>query len=363
MKLRHPARLALALLSGWLFATSSPAAESGKPARLFARADSAEWSITLSGPWREIRRHVKKDARYPARLTYPGADGVPQTISVEVSPRGLTRRLEVCSFPPLKVHFNKQETKNTAWRGNGSLKLVTYCRTNQKYSQYYIKEFLAYRIYNLITPFSFRVKPLMVEYVDDEKKSRTLTRFGFLIEDIDDVAQRLDLKDLHIGKVAVMQLDPLETARFALFQYMISNLDWSALSGPDPNRCCHNSRLIGKSETAVPKYAIPYDFDFSGLVNAPYAGPPEGIRVRNVRQRLYRGFCADNDRLPQAVADLNQKRRAIMALINDNPHLDKRARQSALDYLQAFYEIINDPDQFERQITGKCRGQAAEREP
>ncbi len=356
MKQRHSARLALVLLGGWLAAVSSAAADSGKPARLFARADSGEWNITLSGPWREIRRHVKKDARYPARLTYPGAGGALQTISVEVSPRGLTRRLEVCDFPPLKVHFNKQETKNTPWRGNGSLKLVTYCKTNRKYSQYYVKEFLAYRIYNLITPFSFRVQPLLVEYVDDEKKSSTLTRFGFMIEDIDDLARRLDLKSLRIGRVAVKQLDPLETARFALFQYMISNLDWSALSGPDPNRCCHNSRLIGKRETAVPKYAIPYDFDFSGLVNAPYAGPPEGIRVRNVRQRLYRGFCADNDRLPRAVADFNEKKPAIMALFNDNPHLDKRDREGAVSYLQAFYEIINDPDQFESQITGNCRG-------
>jgi len=347
-------RIALALVAAWLIADSIPADEIGRPAKLFD--DRAEWNVTLTGPWREIRRNVKKDARYPARLAYPGPDGETQALAVEVSPRGITRRLDVCKFPPLKVHFDKRETRTTPWRGNGSLKLVTYCQTSSSYSQYYVKEFLAYRIYNLITPFSFRVKPLMVEYVDSGKKSKAVTRFGFMIEDIDALAHRLGLKKLNIGKVPVNQLDPLETARFALFQYLIGNLDWAATSGPDKQRCCHNSRLIGKDEASVPKYAIPYDFDFSGLVNAPYASPPEGIRVRNVRQRLYRGFCADNDALPRAVADFNEKRQAIMALFEDNPHLSGRERGYAARFLQDFYEIVNDPARFKRQITDKCRG-------
>lgn len=144
----------------WLFILPSWVAADGKPAKLFE--DSSEWKVTLTGPWSKIQARSEKDARYPAQFTYPSADGREITVNIEVAPRALTRR-RICDFPPLKVYFDKQDMKGTELRGNKSLKLVTYCGVNRKYEQYYIKEFLVYRIYNLITDYSFRVKPLMVD--------------------------------------------------------------------------------------------------------------------------------------------------------------------------------------------------------
>ncbi len=330
------------------------AADSNKPAKLFE--DISEWHVILAGPWRHIQRNVKKDDRYPAQLTYPGTDGQTRTIAIQVSPRGITRRLEVCKFPPLKIHFDKQVVKGTQWRGNTSLKLVTYCQTGARFEQYYIKEYLAYRIYNLITPYSFRVKPLSVEYRDSGSKSKPVTRFSFLIEDIDEVANRNDLDKLTIGEVPYKQLDAVVSSYLSLFQYMIGNLDWAATSGPDKSRCCHNSRVIGQGKDIIPKYVVPYDFDFSGLVNAPYALPPDGLRVRKVTQRLYRGFCVHNDSLPLAVATFNEKKSAIMTLFRDDPHLDNRSRDRALKFLEGFYQVINNPKAFKHEIIDKCRG-------
>ena len=336
-----------------LIATFSIAAKENKPPKIFS--DATEMNVTLSGPWRKIKNNIKKDDFYPAQLTYTGADGQQHTIDVEVTPRGLTRRFKVCKFPPLKIHFDKEKMKGTEFRGNKSLKLVTYCQANSKYGQYYVKESLAYQIYNLITEYSFRIQPMMIEYQDSEKDD-SITRFSFLIEDADEMAERNDLKKLTVGRVPYKKLDALETSNLSLFQYLIGNLDWAATSGPDKDKCCHNGKIIGKSENENPKYAIPYDFDASGLVNAHYAVPPDKLKVRNIRQRLYRGFCNHNDMLPQAVAKFNEKKPDIMALFESNTHLTDRNRKNAIKYIEEFYEILNDPKRFKREITDKCRG-------
>ena len=330
------------------------AAKDAKPPKIFDNPD--EMQVTLSGPWQTIKRNLKKDAMYPVQLTYTGADGQQHTIDAEVAPRGITRRLRVCKFPPLKIHFDKKEMKGTEFRGNKSLKLVTYCKVQEKYEQYYIKEFLIYRMYNLLTDYSFRVQPMMIEYKDSEKKNDSITRFGFLIEDIDDVAKRNDMEKLSVAKISFRDLDPASFSIFSVFQYMIGNLDWAALSGPKKDECCHNSRLIGAGNDIAPKYGIPYDFDSSGLVNAHYAAPPDGLKVRSIRQRLYRGFCVYNDEIPQTIALFKEKEADILALVQNNQHLTDRTRKDAVGYIEDFYEIINNPKLVERNIIDKCRG-------
>ena len=354
MKIQAHFRSIIFLIVFLLVSPLSFAAKDSKPPKLFD--DPGVMNVTLTGPWKTVRKNIKDDVRYPVKLEYTGADGQRHTLDVEVAPRGITRRLRVCKFPPLKVHFDKDKTKGTEFRGNKSLKLVTYCQVNSKYEQYYIKEFLVYRIYNLLTDYSFRVRPLIVEYRDSQDDDDSITRFSFLIEDIDDVAERNDFKELSIARTAYTKLDPATTSTFSLFQFMIGNLDWSATGGPTEDSCCHNFRLIGESNESVPRYGVPYDFDSSGLVNAHYAAPPNALKMRNIRQRLYRGFCIFNDQLPESSRLLNERKADILALISNNSYLDDRYREDAISYIEDFYEILNDPKKFERLITDKCRG-------
>ena len=348
-------RLSLVLM-GMLLATPLMAQEDSNPPRLFS--DSGEMKVTLSGPWRAIRNNIKKDALYPAQLTYTGADGKQHTIDTEVTPRGISRRERLCDFPPLKIHFDKEKMKGTEFRGNKSLKLVTYCDTRDKYEQYYIKEFLIYRIYNLVTEFSFRVRPMIVEYKDSQSKKFSLSRFSFLIEDVDDVAKRNNVNKLTIPQITYKTLDPVEISKFSLFQFMIGNVDFASNDGPGDDHCCHNTRLIGAGDTQVPRYSIPYDFDSTGLVDAHYAYPPEVLKLRNIRQRKYRGFCFTNDKLPETIALFNQKRPAILGLFNNNVHLDDHHRKKAIKYIEGFYKIINDPKELKAKIIDQCRGSA-----
>jgi len=340
----------LGLLLG---APASFAAGEGKPAKIFSSFD--ELHVTLTGPWRTIMRNKKSEDTYPAKFSYTGADGTEHSIDVLVGLRGITRR-RVCDFPPLELIFDKAAVKDTILRGNKSLKLVTYCDTNSKYEQYYIKEFLAYRMYNELTDFSYRARPLTVDYRDSERDGQSTERFSFIIEDTDDLAERNHVEKLKIPRIPYRDLDPVTTSRFALFQYMIGNLDWAVTDGPKDDSCCHNSRLLGAGEDMVPKYAVPYDFDSSGLVNAHYAAPPDGLKVRNIRTRLYRGFCVFNDELPETLALFRQKKTDILALIQDNPHLTDYMKKDAVDYIEDFYRIIGDPKKLEKEITGNCRG-------
>lgn len=346
--------LVTAMLGACLAGQAMAQAADKKPGKLFG--DNSELQVTLSGPWREIRRNIKDDKLYPAQLNLAGESGQQKSFQVEVAPRGVSRRFRVCDFPPLKVHFDKKAMKGTIFRGNKSLKLVTYCDSNSKYEQYIVKEFLAYRIYNLLTDYSFRVRPMRISYVDSKKGGKPIVRFGFFIEDIDDVAKRNGKKKLDIPDIPFRELEPGTSSIMSLFQFMIGNLDWAATSGPREDRCCHNTRLIGESNEAIPKFPIPYDFDSTGLVDAHYAAPPNQLKMRNIRQRLYRGFCKNKPQLGETVSLFNQKKQEILGLVEQNTWLNDRSRTSSLRYLEGFYDIINDPGKLEKQISDRCRG-------
>jgi hypothetical protein len=144
----------------------------------------------------------------------------------------------------------------------------------------------------------------------------------------------------------ISQLDPAAAARFALYEYMISNLDWAMTAAAAGEDCCHNSRLVGMKGTTAPLIPLPYDFDYSGLVNAPYAQPPDGIQVANVRVRRYRGFCQHNEQAQAAAADLVTRRASLLAILDQTPQLDDRSRQTADTYIGGFFDQIASPQQF-----------------
>jgi hypothetical protein len=328
--------------------------ETPKPVKLFKSHEMMH--VTLKGPWRSIVRRKTNPETHAGAFEYTDSAGNRQSLEIGLTTRGLTRLERVCDFPPLKVWFDKEQVKGTEFRGQKSLKMVTHCKSSIAYQKYYVQEYLSYRIYNLITPFSFRVRPLMITYVDTERDSQPVERFGFLIEDVDDVADRNGLKELEIPKVSYKKLDPVETANYSVFQYMISNLDWSATSGRDPEECCHNSKLMSESPGSTPVYVVPYDLDSSGLVNAPYAAPPDQLKVRSVTQRLYRGFCFHNNEIPATLTRYQENKQEILALFNNEELLTGKARISAVKYLEGFYKSVETPEKVRKNLTDKCRG-------
>lgn len=346
-----------ALLVGVAMLAASWSAAASAQTRLFS--EDSEVQIVIDGPLNTLVRASQRSTDpYPAVATVTPSGAAAERFDIELSARGFSRRTGgICSFPPLRLRFT--ETRGTFMQGQNRLKLVTRCRGGESYEQLTVLEYTAYRIYNEITPMSYRVRPARVTYRDTDGRRREETQFNFLIEDLDDAARRNDrlvALDVLSGEVRSSQLDARRAAIYSLFQYMIGNLDFDMVSGHPGEECCHNSKLVAvTAETRENVIPVPYDFDYSGFVNAPYAIPPEGVNVPNVRTRRYRGMCRHNDQIPDALAHLRSRREAIFAVIDSEPRLTASSRRSARDYIQEFYTLIDDPQRVERQIIERCR--------
>jgi len=331
------------------FAAAAPAAAGDEPTPLFASAAPIE--ITIGGPISEIvRKAASSTDPAPATLAYAG-----ETLAIELSARGNARRRpEVCNFPPLRVKFSEPPPEGSLFRKQKSLKLVTHCRSQASFQQKTLLEYSAYRMYNVLTEASFRVRLAKVRYVDDKKGKLIAERLGFFIEDEDDLADRVDMKEIKAGEISVSQLDAPAAARAALFFHMIANQDFSMLTGPE-GECCHNGKLLGETKTATTGLVfVPYDFDYSGLVDAPYALPPEQIKIASVRTRFYRGECELNEEVRRAVAQFREKRPAIEAAVRETPAMTVKTADKAVSYLGGFFKEIADDAAVEA-LLKRCR--------
>ena len=217
-------------------------------------------------------------------------------------------------------------------------------------------EYAAYKLLNVVTPISFRVRLADIDYVESRTGTVRIHRLGFLIEDVDDLAARTGLSEIKADKIERAQLNADAAARSDLFQYMIGNQDWSDRFPTAGRPCCHNVKVLGAS-SSDPRELIPvaYDFDSSGFVDAPYALPPVGIPIPSVRVRNYRGLCQFNGQASAAAQDIAAKRAEIMASLLATPGLSERSKKSAIAYLEEFFSELSEPDQIKRHILDKCR--------
>ena len=328
-------------------------AEEPKP--LFANDETI--SIRIVAPFSElIRKAADSKDPYPASLTLLNSQGE-ETHEIELSARGKSRRdRQTCQFPPLRVAFNKKPDAPSLFDGQKRLKLVTHCKSSSRYQQYYVREYLAYKLLNVITPKSLRVRMANIDYVDSKKDKVVTTRLGFFIEDIDDAAKRNGMREVETTDVPKDALDAESAARYAVFQYMIGNLDWSMRYAVEGEECCHNTKLIGASKTAAFDLTpVPYDFDYSGLVDAAYAVPPEAIPVRSVRTRRYRGLCIHNDVARRVAAEMRSRRAEFEGVVASTDELSDRSRRGVLSYLDGFFADVADVEEMDRRLFSRCR--------
>jgi hypothetical protein len=346
------ARFALALV---LAAAVQPAgsAPAKPPTPLFA--DDQPIHLALRGPISAISR-TPQNLRTPRPATLSLISPAPETHAIQLSPRGLTRRLKItCAFVPLRVEFAARPAATSLFKGQKRLKLTTHCRTSPQHQQYVLLEYAAYRMFNVLSPHGLRARLATVDYVEQDGRP-LISRLGFLVEDSDDAAKRSGLVEARMpARISASQLDPAAAARAALFEYMIGNLDWSMRAGPAGDVCCHNFRLMAAMATAqtglVP---VPYDFDYSGFVNAPYALPPEGITVGSVRERRYRGHCVHNTQVIQVAPEFRAKRAELLAVLASIAQLDEGRRRSASDYLDSFFRDIATDADVTRRLLRTC---------
>jgi hypothetical protein len=136
-----------------------------------------------------------------------------------------------------------------------------------------------------------------------------------------------------------------------VFQYLIGNTDWSLVPSDEEQACCHNGTLIEKDETIL---YVPFDFDLSGFVDAPYAKPAPDLRLKSVRQRRYRGFCTDRAHVEAALDIVTSQRQSILDLVEALPLLTNKDKQARLDYLEEFFRSARKREDLLESFDRRC---------
>lgn len=311
------------------FFTQNAEAQNAPYSNLFT--DTAILKIKLYANFRTIQRDRKEVPSYhPGLLTYNNADSNLISIPIRIKTRGHFRK-EVgnCFFPPLLLNFPKHADSGGLFTKQKNLKLVTECKTDD----YVIKEWLVYKIYNLVTEKSFNARLVVVDYLDSSSNLKKETHYGILLEDENEMAARNKAIIIKRKMVEPQATNHEEYLKMTMFQYMIGNTDWSIAY-------LHNIKLISPDSTKVP-YAIPYDFDYSGIVDAPYAIPAPELELENVRQRLYRGYCLPYTDFDETVKLFDKLKPDIYKLYTDCKLLSPRYIRYVNGYLDDFYETIN----------------------
>ena len=332
------------------FLTMSAAAQVGEaPDPLFQ--DNETLQVMITAPLTTLVRERPTEDYLPGTFQFTEADGSEVKLDLEIRTRGNFRH-ETCDYPPLRLNFKKSQTAGTLFDEQDKLKLVIHCDRSERYEQTVLREYLAYRILNVLTDMSFRVRLLRVNYVNNENNGDGQVRYGFLIEHKSRLARRFGMKEFEIERTTPSAIQPDRLNLTSVFEFLIGNTDFSPVAGPAGDECCHNYVLFRKGD--APVIAIPYDFDQSGLVDAPYATPNERFRIRNVRQRLYRGRCINNGYLEDSLRQVRDRRDLIYALIEDQEGLQPRVRKQLVKYIDDYYDIVDDPDKVRKKIIDRC---------
>ena len=298
----------------------------------------------------EVDKKTNDSTYLKTDLSYQQQDGTWKSFEIKMRGRGNFRR-ENCFFTPIKVKIKKSKYKNTLFDKNKELKFVLPCKKEKEKNDNVINEYLAYKLFEIISPYHFKTRLIQVDYTEIKKHSTDQHQLkGFIIEDIQKVAKRHD-GDVYKKSIHPLNLDALLATRVELFQYLISNTDFA--TGYQ-----HNGKVIFADKKLIP---IPYDFDMSGLVNASYSSvsviQSEELAISNVTQRMYRGFKRGDAYLHQVRQEfIDNKENINKAIERLEPYYENPKKfKTTKKYIAEFYKVIENDKRFKREIVDKLR--------
>ena len=271
------------------------------------------------------------------------------TKNIRLKARGNFRRGQ-CMFPPIYLNFKTDPFENNELEGIKKIKLVTHCSSAKADESYILKEYLVYKLYNVLTDKSFRVRLLDITYIDTGKKEKNYHKYGFLIEPEELVNTRNESIEIDPTLMREQNLAVADADRVALFQYMIGNTDWRFKGG-------HNIKCIKSLNQVTDKVIpVPYDFDFSGFVDTHYSFPQSWTNIKEVTEREYMGYCRSNDEdYLKNINNFLAKKNEILNTIKNAKYLDEWDKNTAAKFIQGFYNEISQTDRFIQKFKNQCR--------
>ena len=312
-------------------------------ATLFEEDEPLE--LWLSGPLDDLVDGRKKEEAHSFTLRVGN-----MTHTVQLSARGKSR-LEICRFPPLRITFVEPPPQDSPSAGQNRRKLVTHCRDVENMRVNVLEEFAAYQVFSLMTSIGYRTRLLRIHYEDTAGRLDG-THYAFAIESTDGLATRLGGKERELPGVSRNRLDQDHLALVSVFHYLVGNTDWSLVVADGDDACCHNGKLVSVGKDL---FLIPYDYDRTGLVDASYAEPASGARIRKVTQRRYRGYCSDNESQLRAAVRLTLKLQPdIERTVAELPGLGDRDIEKNQSFLAEYFDKASDVDKLVKEFQRHC---------
>ena len=315
-----------------------------QPQRLFDGEEVID--IRLEGDIESLLQDRGEDPSYHILKLHAKNMDWEESLDLRVRVRGNFRRLkENCKTPPLKFNFKKHEASDQSlFAGQPELKLVVPCQGEE----YVVREYLTYKLYNLFTEYSFNVRLVRLTFADTERDQTSDPQYGFLIEDKHVLAARSKASLIERENLRPEIVQQEHFLRMSVFAYMIGNTDWSI-------QFLHNVEMLFLNEEKV-FVSVPYDFDLVGLVSSPYARPEPALKLRSVRDRVYRGYCMEDlSVLDPTFAQFQELKPEIYTIITENTLLEKKYIEFATEFLDDFYDTLDKPRKAEREFSYPCK--------
>ena len=298
--------------------------------------------VRIETDMKALLKLTKEDKYQKATLTVNE-----EQVRIGVRPRG-NNRFETCNFPPITLNFKKTEFKDSSYNQLKKLKLVNACKLQSQYEQYILREYLIYKSFNMLTDFSFKVRLLQLEYVDTKGKMKPIQRFGFVIEDQHMLATRKNGIIIKPDGLRDEVMQRQQMVLISVFQYMIGNTDWQVAAR-------QNLKLVKSMDVTLPEpFVVPYDFDYTGMVNAAYAIPAEALGIDDITERLYWGKCYAKEEFQEAITLFLEKKEALFKMYNDFEYFDNYSRSHSIKYLTGFYKIIEKDKSWQSIFMSGC---------
>lgn len=302
--------------------------------------------LSLSTDTKQLIKKKFKEEWQPVEVRFISKDQRPIKYKAKLRTRGNIRK-KVCYYPPLKLKFKKEWLNEKGLDSTfNDLKLVVGCKKGAGYYKLVLKEYLTYQLYAALTKYSFKTQLVSLKLIDNSDEQETVESIGFIIENQDEMATRFNGRCTKPKIMRSKSVNADHWAFLSLFEFMIGNTDWAISNS-------HNIRhIITKTQDKV--IPIAYDFDYSGIVDAPYATHRESLNIDEITTRYFLGSCKINNQLAQHIPLFLEKKATLYNIVNDFDLLSAKDRRNIIKYLDDFYTIISNPNQFKRSILNKC---------
>ncbi len=305
-------------------------------------------SFTLKFDIKTFRKTKSKEEYQAAELIIHFDDSTSISHNIKLRSRGDFRK-KYCSLPPFWLNIKNAELGFKDLEDVVKIKVVAHCKKADIYNDYVLKEYLAYKLYNIISPYSFRVRLVKIQYIDTGRDNKITENWGFILEPEDLMEKRLDAHFIKNDRLAMATVNRDIIDRLAIFQYMIGNSDYSVTGR-------HNLKIISLYGSGpIGNIPIPYDFDYTGFVNTTYAVPGENLGINSVTDRYFLGACRGDYIYELVIQEMNDNKREFLNLLQQFEYISLKQKMETLNYIESYYTEASTKWFISRNLKGTCR--------